>query len=185
LDLNRVLISDFWDEKNGGFYFTSKQSEILLVRQKELYDGAIPSGNSVAFCNLIRLAHLTGEEQFNNKAYELVKSFSPMIKQNPTAYAYFLIGVDLIIGPTYEVIIIGNPDKNDTKEMLSTLHQKYLPRKVVIFRSTENKVQEIDKMINFNLPSEKITEKATAYICKDYICMLPTTDIQKMLELLS
>jgi len=184
LDLNRVLISDFWDEKNGGFYFTSKHHEQLLFRQKEVYDSAIPSGNSVAFSNFIKLAHLTGKEQFNNKAYELVKAFSSMIEQNPSAYTYFLIGVDLVIGPTYEVIITGNPDKDDTKEMLRALHKNYLPRKVVVFRSTENNVQKIDRMINFNLPSEKITEKATAYICKDYICMPPITDKHKMLELL-
>ena len=184
LDLNRVLIADFWDEKNGGFYFTSEHNEQLLVRQKELHDGAIPSGNSVAFCNLIRLSHLTGNEQLNHKAYELVKAFSPMIEQNPPAYGYFLIGVDFMIGPAYEIIIIGSPDKNDTKEMLRTLQQNYLPRKVVIFRSVENKVQDIDRIINFDLPLEKIPEKATAYICKDYICMQPTTDMQKMLELL-
>ena len=171
-------------KKNGGFYFTSKQAEVLLVREKEVHDGAIPSGNSVAFCNLIKLGHLTGNEQLSHKAYELTKAFSPMIEKNPTTYAYFLIGVDLIIGPTYEVIIIGNTDKNDTKEILSTLHQKYLPRKVIIFRSAENKVQDIDRIINFDLPLEKITEKATAYICKDYICMPPTTDTQKMLSLL-
>ena len=185
LDLNRVLMSDFWDEKNGGFYFTSKHAEPLLVRQKEVYDGAIPSGNSVAFGNLVQLAHLTGNEQFNNKASQVVKAFSPMIKQNPTAYTYFLIGVDFILGPTYEVIIIGNPDKDDTKKILSALRQNYLPRKVVIFRSAGKKGQDIDRIINFNLSSEKTTEKATAYICKDYICISPTTDIQKMLKLLS
>ena len=184
LDLNRVLLADFWDEKNGGFYFTSEYNEQLLVRQKELYDGAIPSGNSVAFSNLIRIAHLTGNESLSHKAYELVKAFSSMIKQNPPAYSYFLIGVDFMIGPAYEVIIIGNPDKKDTKEMLRTLQQNYLPRKVVIFRSAEKKVQDIVRIINFDLPLTKITEKATAYICKDYICMQPTTDMQKMLELL-
>ncbi len=184
LNLNQVLMSDYWDEKNGGFYFTSKQAEPVLVRQKELYDGAIPSGNSVAFLNLLRLAHLTGDEQLNHKAYELLKAFSPMIEQNPPAYTYFLIGVDFIIGPTYEVIIIGDSDKDDTKKMLRVLQQNYLPRKVIILRPAKNKVQEIDKMINFNLPSEKITEKATAYICKDYVCMAPTADIQKIINLL-
>jgi len=184
LDLNQVMMSDFWDKENGGFYFTSKQAEPELVRQKEVHDGAIPSGNSVAFCNLLRLAHLTGNEQLSHQAYELVKAFSPMIEQNPPAYTFFLIGVDLMIGPTYEVIIIGNQGKDDTRKMLRVLQKNYLPRKVVIFRSAENKVQQIDEMINFTLPSEKITEKATAYICKDYVCMTPTSDIQKMLALL-
>ena len=184
LDLSGILLSEFWDEKNGGFYFTSKQTETLLIRQKEAYDAAIPSGNSVALCNLLKLAHLTGNEEFNNKAYQIVKSFSPLVEQNPSAYTCFLIGVDLIIGPTFEVIIIGNPDKEDTKEMMRALHQNYLPKKVVIFRSAEKKVQDIDRIINFKLPSEKITKKATAYICKDYICRTPTSEIQKMLQLL-
>ncbi|MDI9597497.1 MAG: thioredoxin domain-containing protein, partial [Atribacterota bacterium] len=90
LDLNKVLFLDFWDEKNGGFYFTSANNEQLLIRQKEVYDGAIPSGNSVAFCNLLKLADFTGNKQFKQRAYQLLKAFSPMVEQNPSAYAYFL-----------------------------------------------------------------------------------------------
>lgn len=96
LDLNKVLFLDFWDEKNGGFYFTSANNEQLLIRQKEVYDGAIPSGNSVAFYNLIKLADFTGNKQFKQRAYQLLKAFSPMVEQNPSAYAYFLTGVDLL-----------------------------------------------------------------------------------------
>jgi len=96
LDLNKVLFLDFWDEKNGGFYFTSANNEQLLIRQKEVYDGAIPSGNSVAFCNLLKLADFTGNKQFKQRAYQLLKAFSPMVEQNPSAYAYFLTGVDLL-----------------------------------------------------------------------------------------
>ncbi len=184
MDLNQVLMSDFWDEKNGGFYFTSKQAEPVLVRQKELYDGAIPSGNSVAFYNLLRLAHLTGDEKLNQKTDELVKAFSPTIEQSPPAYTYFLIGVDFILGPTYEVIIIGDPDKDDTNKMLRALQQNYLPRKVVIFLSLENKHQEINRMINFTLPSGKITKKTTAYICKDYSCQMPTSDVRRLIQAL-
>ncbi len=184
LELNRTLISDFRDEKNGGFYFTSEQNEQLLVRQKEVYDGAVPSGNSVAFYNLLTLAHLTGNEKLNHMSYQLVKAFSPMIEQNPSAYACFLIGVDLMVGPAFEVIIVGNRNKEDTKRMFNALHNNYLPRKVVIFRSAEKEKQDIDRIMHFDLPSDKITEDATAYICKDYICMSPTADVQKMLQIL-
>jgi uncharacterized protein len=183
LDLNQTLVLDFWDAKNGGFYFTSEHHEQLLVRQKEVYDGAMPSGNSVAFCNLLTLAHLTGNEHLNHMAYQLVKAVSPMIEQNPSAYAYFLTGVDLMVGPTYEVIIVGHRNKEDTKRMFHALHKHYLPRKFVIFRSSEKKDQDIDRIIQFDLPYEKITENATAYVCKDYICMQPTADVQKMLQI--
>ena len=71
IELNEILVKEFWDKQNDGFYFTSSKSEKLIARQKEVYDGAIPSGNSVALLNLIRLARYTADVSFEKKAVEL------------------------------------------------------------------------------------------------------------------
>jgi len=94
LVLNNKLMEDFWDRENGGFYFTSASAEILPIRMKEVYDGAIPSGNSVALSNLLKLARLTGDLKFFNHATKIEKAFSSLIQKNPTAYAFFLAGID-------------------------------------------------------------------------------------------
>ncbi len=185
LDLNQVLMADFWDEKSGGFYFTSKHAELLLVRQKEVYDGAIPSGNSVAFLNLLKFAHLTGKAQFNLYASQLEEAFSPLVQKNPMAYTYLFIGVDFVLGPTYEVIIVGSQMEENTKKMLGVLKQKFLPRKVVIFLSKDEANTNIYKIIpKFDLSTSGTKGKAMAYICKDFSCQIPTSSVREMLHIL-
>jgi uncharacterized protein YyaL (SSP411 family) len=96
IELNEILIEEFWDEYNGGFYFTSKQSEKLLTRQKDVYDGATPSGNSYALLNLIKLTRLTANTDLENKASELVKYFSGYISRSPSAFTMFICGLDFL-----------------------------------------------------------------------------------------
>src|SRR5215472_713147 len=85
LDLNREVIQHFWDDKRGGFYFTADDAEDLLVRQKEIYDGAVPSGNSVQMLNLLRLGRMTGNADFEEKAAQITRAFSKMVAQSPSA----------------------------------------------------------------------------------------------------
>jgi uncharacterized protein YyaL (SSP411 family) len=92
-----------------------------LIRQKEIYDGALPSGNSVAFLNLLRLSRLTNDPSLEEKASILMQTFSQSINQLPSAHTQFLIGLDFILGPTYEVVIKGSPDNLETKEMIVAL----------------------------------------------------------------
>lgn len=94
IKLNNEMLKYFWDEGKGGLFFTSLDSEKLLIRNKEIYDGAVPSGNSVALLNLLRLARITGDSELENKAEELNKAFSQTINEIPYAYSQFLIGVD-------------------------------------------------------------------------------------------
>ncbi len=92
--LNDKFIKDYWDENNGGFYFTSASSEMLLGRKKELYDGALPSGNSVAMLNLLRLGRLTGNAEWEEMADKMNKLFSPNIKKAPTGFGFALQSID-------------------------------------------------------------------------------------------
>jgi len=185
LDLNRDLIEHFWDDNNGGFYFVADDGENLLVRQKEIYDGAIPSGNSVAMLNLLRLGRITANYDFEEKAARIGRAFSRNVKQSPSAYTQLMVAVDFGVGPSYEVVIAGNSQAEDTKEMLKAIRTQFIPNKVMILRPTEQESPDSDHLAEFTKHHLSIEGKATAYVCLNYNCRLPTTDVNKMLELLN
>jgi hypothetical protein len=174
----------FWDDKNGGFYFTSHDAEELITRQKEVYDGAIPSGNSVAMLNLLRIGRITGDSSYDEMASKLAKAFSQNVEQAPMAYTQLLSSLDFALGPSYEVVVAGDASSTDTKEMLSALRKKYVPNKVLLFKGNDG-AGEITSIAGFTKGQSAIGGKATAYVCLDHICNLPTTDLNKALELLS
>ena len=183
LSLQDEMDKGFWDDKNGGYYFTSNDAEKLISRQKEIYDGAIPSGNSVAGLNLLKLSRITGEVEYEQKAAKLGKAFSETIESGPMAYTLFMIGLDFGIGPSYEVVIVGDPGAKDTKAMIDAVRKNYSPSKVVLTKGKDD--DKITEIADFTKGQSSIEGKATAYVCLNHICNLPTTDINKMLELLS
>ena len=185
LELNSELIKNFWDEANGGFYFTSNDDEELLVRQKEINDGAMPSGNSVAMLNLVRLGRITANSDLEQKAAKIGEVFSKIVKQYPSAFTQLLVALDFGIGPSYEVVIAGDSKAEDTRVMLEALRKQFLPNKVVLFRATENNAADISHFAEYAKNHSSLNGKATAYVCLNYECRLPTTDVRKMLDLLN
>ncbi|MFX1478681.1 MAG: thioredoxin domain-containing protein [Promethearchaeota archaeon] len=185
LELHDIQIKDFWDEEIGGFYFTSNNGEQLLTRQKEIYDGAIPSGNSIAMLNLLRLSYLTGDSELEKKADILNRVFSEKIRANPLASTQFLVAIDFVVGPSYSIVIGGNTDAEDTKKLINAVYNEYLPNKVMIQRKTEQKSPEIDEFSNFVQFFDNLEGKATAYVCINKTCKPPTHEIDKMLYYLN
>jgi uncharacterized protein YyaL (SSP411 family) len=185
LGLNKDLIAYFWDDTAGGFYFTPDDGETLLIRQKEIYDGAIPSGNSVAILNLLRVALMTGNPDLEKKAAAIGAVFSATVRESPSSHTLLMAGVDFGIGPSYEVVIVGNPQAMDTREMIQGLRRPFIPNKVVLLRSADQSEPGIERLAEFTKYQSAIDNKATAYVCLNYNCKLPTTDTAKMLELLN
>lgn len=103
LELQATMINDFWDGEQGGFFLTASDAEQLIMRPKEIYDGAIPSGNSVAALNCLRLARLTGKAELKEYASEILQAFAGQIAQNPAAHSFALIALDFALGRTDEV----------------------------------------------------------------------------------
>jgi len=182
LDLNRTLLEDFWDEA-GGLYFTAKGAESLLVRQKDLYDGALPSGNSVEFWNLLRLARITGDTDLEEKASKLEQAFSGRVGQFASAFTQMMVGVDFAVGPSQEIVVVGHTGAADTERMLDTLQTSFLPNKVLLFRPSGSKPPVITRIAPFTEPLTSQKGQATAYVCYQYSCQFPTTDPQKALNL--
>jgi len=188
LEINAALLEHFHDERDGGFYFTADFGEKLVLRRKEVYDGAIPSGNSVAVMNLLKLARLTGDDLLETAAARAVAAFSGQVRQFPSAYCHFLAAVDFLIGPTFEIVIAGYSDSPDTSSMLDALRKTYLPQAVVMLRPAGGEspvLNTIDDIAQFTAGMQAVEGRATAYICSNKSCAAPVSDPGKMMELLS
>jgi uncharacterized protein len=184
-ELNTFFLAHFWDEAQGGFFMISDTAEILLGRKKEIYDGAIPSCNSVAFENLVRLAHLTGDVSNEERASELSRCFAAAVHQSPSAHAWFLCALDSAIGPVHDVVIVGKRHAEDTRAMIKVLWDHYLPSVRIIYRPTGEDDLLLTSLAPFTNNLNAIGGNATAYICTGNTCAMPITDPHQMLNLLS
>ncbi len=184
IGLVRILLERFWDPRDGGFFITPDDGEALLVRQKEVYDGAVPSGNSVALIALLRLARLTGTTQLEEKAAAVGRAFAQTVGRAPSAHTQFLAGIDFALGPTEEIVIVGRAGAPDTAAMLNALQGPYLPAAVLIHRPANEDEPPIARLAPFVRALTARDGKATAYVCRNQACSMPTTDPAKMLETL-
>ncbi len=180
MELNSIMLKGF-EDKNGGLFFTAEDAEGLLIRPKEIYDGAIPSGNSVALLNNLRLSRLTGDAELDKKGQAIADAFSRTIERAPSGYTQFISSLDFAMSDGYEVVIAGDADSADTKAMLHSLNSQFLPNAVVILRTKDN-AAVISKLAPYSRFHASIDGKATAYVCRNFSCNLPTTDIKQMLQ---
>jgi uncharacterized protein YyaL (SSP411 family) len=174
----------FWDTRRGGFYFTAADNEELLVRQKEIYDGAIPSGNSTAADNLIRLARLTSEKEYLQGADHVFAAFSNEANQTPSAHSQLMSALQRGAGPSLEVVISGDPGADDTELLIATVREIYLPQAAVLLVPPGKAGATIRQLAPFAEAYEPVEGKAAAYVCRDFACQLPTTDPAKLKEML-
>ena len=185
LSLNGEMIKYFWDEQDGGFYFTAEDAEELIVRQKEIYDGAIPSGNSVAVLNLFRLARITANTDFEDKANMILRAFSKDVQSAPSGYTQMMVALGFGIGPSYEIVIVGEPEAEDTKDMLNSLGKHFIPYKVVLLKPADQETSDITSIAEYIEYHSSFDGKATAYVCLDFACKMPVTNTDEMLKLLN
>jgi hypothetical protein len=184
LRLQEDLTKHFWDEKTGGYYFTPDDGENLILRQKDIYDGAVPSGNSVAMLNLIRLARLTGKLQLETQATAISRTFAGAVNRVPAGHAQLMIALGFLVYPAYEIVITGRVGTDDTEKMLRMIRRHYLPNTVVLFRPPGD-ASDIVNIAPFTKDLKPIGDRATAYVCSNFTCHNPTTDVDEMLKLLN
>jgi uncharacterized protein YyaL (SSP411 family) len=175
VDLTKTMVTEFWDKENGGFFFTDTNAEETIPRLKQTYDGAAPSGNSIALLNLLRLARLSGDNSFEEYASKLIAAFSQEIKTQPLGHTYMLSGLDFALGPNYNVVLVGESKVEKTKSLQEALRKKYSPNLTVTLRKPEPSVIS---------GYEELEGKPTAYVCRNQTCMPPTNSIEKMLQYL-
>ena len=183
--LTDKMLEKFWDTAEGGFFFTSSDAEKLISRNKEAYDGALPSGNSVAALDLARMARFTMDENYKKKAKDIFKAFSGYLSRSPENYLQMFIAFDFILSPNQEIVISQGKDENQLSVFLDTIYGYFLPNKTMIMRPIDRKNREsIDAASPFITGLDPVENKTTVYICNNYSCDLPVTDTGKLKSLL-
>lgn len=173
LELSYRLIELFWDKRSGGFFQTASTE---LVRRKELVDGAVPSGNSVAALNLVRLGRLTGQQELDALAVHIGESFSRVLGQMPSAFTQYLTALDFLLGPSHEVVIVGRPGDADTAAMLRAVRAPFVPSKSVLFVPDDMPSARICELAPFTEGMRCVAGSAAAYVCTGNACQTPVTD---------
>ena len=182
IQLSEIMIEDFSD-KNGGFFIGGEDGEKLIVRSKDSHDSAIPSGNSVAVMNLFRLGKMTGEPKWTELSEKTLRAFTNQAIQSPTGYAYMITGFMFDFKNPKELVITANSYDKKTEEMVQMIRNHYSPNKIVLFKDL-SKTNDIDKMIPWLSNHSTINNKTTFYVCENFTCKRPTTNIKTVLNFL-
>lgn len=176
---NEYMIEQFFDRNKGGFYLFSEEGEQLIHRPKEIYDGAIPSGNSVGTYCLLKLASITGDTKLNDIIKKQISFTLSEISRYPSAFSFSMIALMLDIYPSKELVCVSE-HSSKVKEMGDILSKYFLPDLTVIMKTNDNS-KELEQLIPF-VTDYKENEKGTAYyLCQNHACMAPMYDI-KILE---
>jgi len=183
IKLNDILMKAFWDEQSGGFYFTSSTSEELIARQKDVYDGAVPSGNSVALLNLIRLSRFTSNIYFEKKAYVIVKYFSGYVSKSPSAFCMFMCGLDFLFSASTEVVIVSDNKDILAIKGINLIRSVFNPNKVVILKF-DNTTTDYSELLSFTNYMKMKDNNTTFYVCRDYTCNQPVNSLIELEKLL-
>ncbi len=170
-----------YDSPSGGYFLTAVDAESLLVRSRQAIDGALPSGNGVMMMNLVRLGHLTGNAEHLERALALVAGFARTVQAHPSGHVAILSALDLALGPTYEVVVCGDRGAADMQAMLNRLHSSYLPRAVIIVKQM-GETGALRRLVPGVASQRMVNGMATAFVCRNFACNLPTTSIEEMLS---
>jgi uncharacterized protein YyaL (SSP411 family) len=181
LKYNDILEVWFKDSEQGGYYMTASDAEKLIIRPKELYDGAIPSGNSVHMFNLLRLARLTGRFELEQQAGDVGRVFGGVVQKAPSGFAQALIAVQFGAGKTTEIVVVGARDSSETRQMLDYVNSVYNPGKVLIFKDTQD-ADMISKIAPFTRRQGLVDGKTTVYICHNFSCEQPINSLDVLKE---
>jgi uncharacterized protein YyaL (SSP411 family) len=179
------MIQLFADNEQGGFFLTGKDGEKLISRTKLSSDGAIPSGNSIAALALLKLGRLTMNQHFTEQGSRVLELFSQQLKQSPAYSSAMLTALSFWIGPTQEIVIAGNADAPETKQMLRVVYDRFLPNAVVLFHDHGEAGSAIEQIIPFIKSQTSIDGRATAYVCENYVCKKPINEIGDLEKMLS
>ncbi|HLF18136.1 MAG TPA: thioredoxin domain-containing protein [Candidatus Omnitrophota bacterium] len=180
------MVELFWDEESGGFFFTGNDAEKLIYRSKELYDGAIPSGNSVAALVMVRLYHISLDKKWQQRYEKLLTHFSAEVSQAPQAYTQMLMAFDFALGPSQEIVLSAGKDDKYNEALLEEIFQRFIPSRIVLSRrETDKSTKELLQLAPFVKDQLPINGKTTVYLCENHVCQLPVHEAQQLKDLLN
>ena len=177
--LTHLMIDQFGDDAGDGFFFTGKAHETLIVQSKSAYDGATPSGASMAIHSLLRLAKHLDNPEFHDKAVETLLLYFHQMEGTPSGSGQLLCELAFLLSTPKEIAIVGEKGDAKTDAMLAALHGVYQPNKIIALSESADG-QTLPLLAN----KPQVDNTATAYVCENYVCQAPTTDIEAFVELL-
>lgn len=180
LELCRDMICWYWDQEAGGFYMNAHDGEQVLMRVKEVYDGAMPSGNSVAAYVLQRLARCAGDEALQRLADEQLTAFAGEVSRYPNGYAMFMHAFLLALGPSREIVIAGHPEDERTQEMIRILRGRFLPQTTVILHPAGPEGEAARALMPVIADKTIIEGLPAVYLCENFACKAPITDPERL-----
>ncbi|MBF0524911.1 MAG: thioredoxin domain-containing protein [Deltaproteobacteria bacterium] len=180
LAITQQMMDLFWDEAGGGLTLSGKNNETLISKVKDVYDGAVPSGNSVAALNLWRLGRMTGRVDLEETADKLTKIFAHQVAAHPMAYTQFLIALDAMLGPSCEVVLVGNLGDDTTRAMAEMIQRAWLPRKVFLHWDDRGQNRRLAELAPFLNSLQALNGRPTVYVCQGYACRNPITDLESL-----
>ena len=182
--MTSYCVNHFWDGLSGGFFFTSNNAEQQIVRSKESFDSAIPSGNSVMMKNLLYLAHFTGDHTFERYAERVLISVSGIFERRPQAFSYLMSSLSYALGPTHQITIAGKQDDKETQEFIQKLNKEFLPGIIVVLRKEDDPEarNELDAIAKYTKEQGMKNEKLTIYLCTKNVCDEPTNDANEVIR---
>lgn len=174
-------IEKFYDKEKGGFFQTDKSSEKLIIRHKDIYDGAMPSGNSIMLMNLIRLTKIKQESRYVDIVEKTIQHFSSTVMQYPAGYNQFLNALFGIYGKSTEILIVGNKTDNNYEPLMDVLRNEYISFPAFLYLDDQ---RYLDSRIEWTKSIEIIDGITQIFICKDFTCNLPITEPEQLIKAL-
>jgi uncharacterized protein len=177
-ELADIMIAQFWDEADGGFYFTSTDHEELITRTKDYFDNATPSGNSVATISLLKLGLLTQENDYQRYAVTILRTMRQAMSRYASGFGYLLSALDFYLSEPKEIAIIGETDSHEVRLLIEEIYSRYIPNKVLAAAPPAQ--HDAAESIKLLAGRAMIDNRATVYVCRNYTCLAPATEAKEL-----
>lgn len=182
VQLADVILAEFWDEADAGFFYTGNSHEQLISRAKPVFDASVPSGNAMATHLLLRLHYRTGNEIYLQRAEQVLHAYYEAMASQPFGFAHLLCALDFYLQKPSEIVVIGTKDGADTRALLDEVHSLYLPNSTLQFAAPGDPLEKISPLLT---GKNQLNGKATAYVCRNFTCSAPVTSATELRKLLA
>jgi len=181
IELAETMLKEFWDDQDGGFFYTGNSHEKLISRAKPVFDASIPSGNAMATQLLLRLHHLTGEQRYYQYAEMVLRSYYEAMENQPYGFAHLLCALDFYLGKPKELVVVGKRGDLDVEDLLTKIHSIYQPNMTIQLASANETLERLSPLMR---GKSQVGGKATVYVCHDFTCSAPVTSWDELKPLI-
>jgi uncharacterized protein YyaL (SSP411 family) len=172
-----IVLQHFADPAGGGFFYTAADHEKLITRTKELTDSSTPSGNALAATALVRLGQLLGRRDYLEAAERTMVAAAPIMQRAPTAFGQMLVALDRYLGPSHELVLVGDFARDDVKDAAAAIHSRYLPRAVIAARDMKQAAGRSGNLDAIFKGKESRDGLPVLYVCQNFACQAPAVGL--------